>query len=114
MYFTVCLLFCFVEAFLTLSVLRPDRNKNEMMSSMDNIGETAATVLGREWRIYNDDGTLEQEIRKGTPVARAVVGLQPVIKPGASFIYYSRTAVSSTRGIMEGSFQVSPLLAVQG
>lgn len=75
-------------------------------SSIDNVGEDTVTVLGREWRIFNGDGSLHREIRRGTSESRMVVGLQPILEPGDSFIYHSGTDVKSRSGHMEGSFQV--------
>lgn len=74
--------------------------------SIDNIGNDTVTVLGREWRIFNGDGSLHREIRRGTSESRMVVGLQPILEPGDSFIYYSGTDVKSSSGFMEGSFEV--------
>lgn len=76
-------------------------------ASIDNVGEETVTVLGREWRIFNEDGSLHREIRRGTSESSMVVGLQPVLEPGDSFIYHSGTDVKSSSGYMEGSFQVS-------
>lgn len=74
---------------------------------IDNTGEESATVLGREWRIFSQDGSLDHEIKRGTPIAQRVVGLCPIIKPGTSFVYCSQTPLTSRNGQMEGSFQVA-------
>lgn len=63
-------------------------------------------MLGREWKIFNGDGSLHREIRRGSSESRMVVGLQPILEPGDSFIYHSGTDVKSSSGTMEGSFQV--------
>lgn len=79
-------------------------------SSIDNVGKDTVTVLGREWRIFNGDGSLHREIKRGTSESRMVVGLQPILEPGDSFIYHSGTDVKSRSGCMEGSFQVRCLV----
>ncbi|CAM9473266.1 unnamed protein product, partial [Sphacelaria rigidula] len=77
---------------------------------IDNIGTEPATILGREWRIYSQDGSMDHQVSRGTPVAQRVVGLCPIIRPGSSFIYCSHTPLTSAKGHMEGSFQVKSLV----
>lgn len=77
------------------------------------MGEEPVTVLGREWKIFNKDGSLHREIKRGTLESMKVVGLQPVLEPGHSFIYYNGTDVKSSSGHMEGSFQVRNAIPIQ-
>ena len=58
----------------------------------------AAQVVSRHWIITDGDGREEQV--KGL----AVVGYQPVLKPGEKFEYTSGTPLRTSHGVMRGSY----------
>lgn len=63
-----------------------------------NTGNVAAQVVGRRWLIT--DATGHQEEVRGL----AVVGHQPLLKPGEQFEYSSWTRLATPHGRMEGCF----------
>lgn len=63
-----------------------------------NSGDVTAQLVARHWRITNARG--EQEEVRGL----AVVGHQPVLKPGEQFEYTSWTRIDTPHGQMEGTF----------
>jgi len=63
-----------------------------------NSGDVTAQLIGRHWIITDATGHTE-EVR-----GLAVVGHQPLLKPGESFEYTSWTRLATTHGTMRGSF----------
>ena len=63
-----------------------------------NTGDVTAQVVGRHWIITDSAGTTE-EVR-----GLAVVGHQPLLKPGEQFEYTSWTRLRTPRGRMKGTF----------
>jgi ApaG protein len=63
-----------------------------------NTGDIAAQLIARHWVITNADGRVE-EVR-----GLAVVGHQPLLKPGEEFEYTSWTRIDTPQGTMQGSF----------
>jgi ApaG protein len=63
-----------------------------------NSGDTTAQLIGRHWLITDADGKVE-EVR-----GLAVVGHQPLLKPGERFEYTSWTRVATATGTMRGTF----------
>ena len=63
-----------------------------------NTGDVTAQLVARHWRITDAHGHL-QEVR-----GLAVVGHQPILKPGERFEYTSWTRLATPRGRMEGTF----------
>jgi ApaG protein len=63
-----------------------------------NVGEVAAQLVARHWVITDAAGKVE-EVR-----GLAVVGHQPLLKPGESFEYTSWTRLATPRGSMRGTF----------
>jgi ApaG protein len=63
-----------------------------------NSGDTTAQLVGRHWVIIDAAGHTE-EVR-----GLAVVGHQPVLKPGESFEYTSWTRLATPQGTMRGTF----------
>jgi ApaG protein len=61
-----------------------------------NTGSVAAQVIGRHWLIQDGAGHTE-EVR-----GLAIVGQQPLIKPGGQFEYTSWTRIATPRGTMKG------------
>ncbi|GAM98220.1 apaG protein [alpha proteobacterium U9-1i] len=57
-------------------------------------------LLSRHWRITDANG-LTQEVR-----GPGVVGEQPVIQPGDSYSYTSACPLSTSSGMMVGSYQM--------
>jgi ApaG protein len=63
-----------------------------------NSGEVTAQLIARHWIITDANGHTE-EVR-----GLAVVGHQPVLKPGESFEYTSWTLLDTPQGTMRGTF----------
>lgn len=63
-----------------------------------NTGAVAAQVVARHWVITNAEGR-EEEVR-----GLAVVGKQPVLKPGEAFEYTSWTRIDTPHGQMRGTY----------
>ena len=68
--------------------------------TITNTGRVAAQVVSRHWIITDGDGREEQV--KGL----AVVGYQPVLKPGEKFEYTSGTPLPTPSGFMVGTYQM--------
>ena len=67
---------------------------------ISNAGDIASQLISRHWIITNENGSSE-EVR-----GLGVVGEQPLLKPGDSFEYTSGTAISTSVGLMKGSYQM--------
>lgn len=63
-----------------------------------NTGDVTAQLIARHWVITDADGQVE-EVR-----GLAVVGHQPLLKPGESFEYTSWTRIATPHGTMRGTF----------
>jgi ApaG protein len=63
-----------------------------------NTGNVTAQLVARHWVITNAEGRVE-EVR-----GLAVVGHQPLLKPGEEFEYTSWTRLDTTHGSMSGTF----------
>lgn len=63
-----------------------------------NTGTVTAQLVARHWIVSGADGQRE-DVR-----GLAVVGRQPVLKPGEQFEYTSWTHITATRGQMQGTF----------
>ena len=63
-----------------------------------NSGDVTSQLIGRHWVITDASGHAE-EVR-----GLAVVGHQPVLKPGESFEYTSWTRLATPQGTMRGTF----------
>ena len=63
-----------------------------------NSGDITAQLIARHWIITDATGHTE-EVR-----GLAVVGHQPVLKPGESFEYTSWTRLATPQGTMRGTF----------
>ena len=63
-----------------------------------NTGSVTAQLVGRHWQITDSAGATE-EVR-----GLAVVGNQPLLKPGEQFEYSSWTRLATPRGRMQGTF----------
>ena len=63
-----------------------------------NTGDVTAQLIGRHWVITDARGHTE-EVR-----GLAVVGHQPLLKPGEQFDYTSWTRIASAQGTMRGTF----------
>mmetsp|Transcript_18390 Transcript_18390/g.47094 ORF Transcript_18390/g.47094 Transcript_18390/m.47094 type:complete len:258 (-) Transcript_18390:174-947(-) len=73
-----------------------------------NVGTTPVQVIGREWKIKNNDGTLHASVPRGSP---GVVGQTPRLMPGGdAFEYASGTSLATPGGTVEGSLQMASLL----
>ena len=66
--------------------------------SIRNTGDVTAQLVARHWIITNAEGRTE-EVR-----GLAVVGHQPLLKPGEEFEYTSWTRIDSPQGTMHGTF----------
>ncbi len=65
---------------------------------IENHGREAVQLLDRVWRI-TDGGGQTQEVE-----GPGVVGEQPTLQPGQAFQYTSGTVLSTSSGMMEGSY----------
>ncbi len=65
---------------------------------MENLGEQAAQLLFRYWRIHDFAGD-DQEVD-----GEGVVGQQPLLDPGKAHEYQSFCVLSSPLGFMEGHY----------
>jgi ApaG protein len=63
-----------------------------------NTGDVTAQLIARHWVITDADGHVD-EVR-----GLAVVGHQPMLKPGESFEYTSWTRIATPHGTMRGEF----------
>ncbi len=63
-----------------------------------NTGDVTAQLIARHWIITDAEGRTE-EVR-----GLAVVGHQPLLKPGESFEYTSWTRLETPHGSMRGTF----------
>ena len=63
-----------------------------------NTGDVTAQLIGRHWVITDARGHTD-EVR-----GLAVVGHQPLLKPGEQFDYTSWTRIASAQGTMRGTF----------
>jgi ApaG protein len=66
--------------------------------TINNTGDVTAQLIGRHWVITDATGRIE-EVR-----GLAVVGHQPLLKPGESFEYTSWTRLATASGTMRGTF----------
>lgn len=63
-----------------------------------NSGDITAQLVARHWIVTDADGHRE-DVR-----GLAVVGHQPLLKPGEKFEYTSWTRIPTPRGTMQGTF----------
>jgi ApaG protein len=66
--------------------------------SIRNSGNVSAQLIARHWIITDGNGQVE-EVR-----GLAVVGNQPLLRPGESFEYTSWTRLATPHGTMRGTF----------
>ena len=66
--------------------------------SITNSGDVTGQLIARHWIITDANGQVE-EVR-----GLAVVGHQPVLKPGETFEYTSWTRLETPHGTMRGTF----------
>jgi ApaG protein len=66
--------------------------------SIKNSGKVTAQLVGRHWVITDAHGHVE-EVR-----GLAVVGHQPLLRPGESFEYTSGTRIDTPHGQMHGTY----------
>lgn len=67
---------------------------------IENKGRETVKLRTRHWRITDALGRT-QEVR-----GPGVVGEQPVLKPGESFVYTSGTPLATASGIMTGTYSM--------
>ena len=67
---------------------------------IENQGEETVQLRNRYWRITDSYGRV-QEVR-----GAGVVGVEPMLEPGASFEYTSGTPLSAPSGIMVGTYEL--------
>jgi ApaG protein len=66
--------------------------------TIHNSGDVTAQLVGRQWLITDAEGQHE-EVR-----GLAVVGHQPLLKPGERFEYTSWTRIATPHGSMRGTY----------
>lgn len=67
---------------------------------IENKGTQQVQLLNRHWIITDANGH-SQEVK-----GEGVVGEQPVLKPGESYIYTSGAPLSTSSGFMKGTYQM--------
>jgi ApaG protein len=67
---------------------------------IQNLGPEIVRLRSRHWQITDANGKIE-EVR-----GAGVVGKQPVLKPGETFAYTSGCPLSTSSGIMVGTYQM--------
>jgi len=67
---------------------------------ISNLGDAVVQLRSRHWRITDANGHTEEVRGPG------VVGEQPVLKPGESFTYTSGCPLTTSSGIMVGTYQM--------
>ena len=67
---------------------------------IENQGRETVQLRNRYWRITDSYGRV-QEVR-----GAGVVGVEPVLEPGASFEYTSGTPLNAPSGIMVGTYEL--------
>ena len=67
---------------------------------IENHGQRTVQLKTRHWRITDSMGKVHEVRGDG------VVGEQPVLTPGGAFEYTSGTPLSTSSGIMDGSYQM--------
>ena len=65
-----------------------------------NQGDIGAKLISRHW-IITDANNRTQEVK-----GKGVIGEQPYLKPGESFVYTSGTMMETPVGSMHGSYQM--------
>jgi ApaG protein len=65
-----------------------------------NLGDQTVQLISRHWIITDGTGHVEEVMGEG------VVGQQPVLKPGESFLYTSFCPLPTARGSMRGTYQM--------
>ena len=66
--------------------------------TIKNTGDVTAQLIARHWVITDAEGRVE-DVR-----GLAVVGHQPLLKPGESFEYTSWTRLATPQGTMRGTY----------
>jgi len=67
---------------------------------IENEGKGSVRLLNRHWIITDGDGSTKEVIGEG------VIGEQPLIEPGARFIYTSGSPLCYPSGFMHGSYEM--------
>ena len=67
---------------------------------LENTGPETVQLRSRHWKIRDGNGRLQEVKGPG------VVGKTPVLRPGESFEYSSGTPLSTSSGIMSGTYQM--------
>ncbi len=69
--------------------------------TIENVGTVAAQLISRHWIITDATGEV-QEVR-----GLGVVGRQPLLQPGETFVYMSGCQLDTPVGTMRGSYQMT-------
>ena len=67
---------------------------------IENQGQETIQLLNRHWMITNARGELTEVKGPG------VIGVQPILKPGATHAYSSGARLNTPSGMMGGSYQM--------
>lgn len=70
--------------------------------TIENQGRETVQLLSRHWMITNARGELTEVKGPG------VVGEQPLLKPGETFVYTSGALLDTPSGMMGGSYLMEP------
>lgn len=69
--------------------------------TIENVGTVAAQLISRHWVITDASGEV-QEVR-----GLGVIGRQPLLQPGETFVYTSGCQLDTPVGTMRGTFQMT-------
>jgi ApaG protein len=69
--------------------------------TIKNVGSVAAQLIARHWVITDACGEV-QEVR-----GLGVIGRQPLLQPGETFVYTSGCQIDTPVGTMRGSYQMT-------
>ncbi len=71
---------------------------------IENLSDTTVQLMRRYWNIFDSNGTKREVEGEG------VVGLQPIIEPGASHEYISGCNLKTDMGSMKGFYSMKKLI----
>ena len=91
-----------------LPEFRPDQSEPDQSRwfwaytiEIANLGERIVQLVSRHWIITDGEGRVEEVKGLG------VVGEQPVLQPGESFRYTSGCPLTTSNGIMSGTYRMT-------
>lgn len=71
---------------------------------VENLSTNSMQLMHRKWFIFDSNGTMREVEGEG------VVGVQPVIEPGESYVYVSGCNLKTDMGTMRGNYTMHNLV----